>query len=142
MRRRTLRRAWAVLAVTVVTGWVTACSSSVPDAEAQDKLIQEYIGAVQAGDRGRVAELAGSRVDASAEIEAKVQAVGGRPWKSVSISWLRGEFPTTATADITAVDDAGRPITDTVVLGKAEDEWFVSLGEAPAAGSPAATGSP
>jgi hypothetical protein len=129
-----------VAAVLIATS--TACSPDMSDTEAQDKVIADYVAAVQAGDRQRLAELAGPRVDATAEIDAKVRAIGGKQWRSVSISWRRGEFPTTATAEIAAADDGGRPVKDTVMLGKVDDSWFVALGAAPDAEQPAATGTP
>ncbi len=142
MRPRPFRRALTGLAVAIVTLGVTACSSPVPDADAQDEVVQDYLGAVQAGDRARVAELVSPGVEATAEIDAKVRAIGGRPWTSVSIRWHRGEFPAVASAEITAVDGAGQRIEETVVLGKVEDEWFVSLGEARDLGTPAGTARP
>jgi hypothetical protein len=121
---------------------VTACSNPMPDPEAREKVVQDYISAVQAGDRQRLAELVSPRVEAAAEIDAKVRTIGGKRWNSISINWHEDEFPMAAAADIVAVDDSGQAVKDTVELGKADDRWYVGLGTAPDAGTPASTESP
>jgi outer membrane biogenesis lipoprotein LolB len=127
---------------------LVACSSgeSAPsdeaDVKAQDKVLQQYITAVQEGDRARLAKLAGPRVDAGAEIDAKIRAIGGRQWSSVQVTWKRNEFPALAKAEISAVDPAGQPVRDSVLLTEVDDTWYVGLGAAPDARTPADTRTP
>ncbi|GAA0793956.1 hypothetical protein [Spirilliplanes yamanashiensis] len=132
----------AVAVAVVVVALLAGCSSGEPDTAAQERVLDQYLTAVQAGDRGRLAELAGPHVDAAAAIDEKIRSVGGRPWSGVRVSWDRGEFAGLAAATIEASDPAGRPVRDSVTLTRAGDGWRVALGEAPDAEPPAATARP
>ncbi len=129
--------AWVLGALLLLAG----CSSPEPDTEAQERVLRDYIAAVQQGDRARLAELAGPRVDAAADIEAKISAVGGREWRAVQVTWDRGQFAGSARAQITATGPDGRPVRDSVDLTRDADTWRVALGMARDGGEPAATAS-
>lgn len=124
-----LRRSlgWAPLLILLV---LTACSSAIPDEQAQEQVLADYLAAVQAGDRDRIAQLCQPGVDASADIAAVVKRIGGRQWHDVEISWHRGEFPNHARAEVVAVDAASQRVAEMVVLTKVDGKWWIGLGSA------------
>ncbi|MEH1055996.1 hypothetical protein V6U89_12380 [Micromonospora sp. CPCC 206171] len=102
----------------------------MPDEQAQERLLTDYLAAVQAGDRARIGQMCTPGVDATAEIDAAVSAVGGRQWRNVEVSWRRGDLAGAAVADVTAKDGTGKPIAMSVPLAKVDDRWWIALGSA------------
>lgn len=132
-----------LLALVLVSGLMAACTASgESDVDAQDKVLQRYLTAMQQGDRDELARLAGPRVDATSEIDGKVRAIGAKSWQSIRITWKRGEFPALAEAEISAVDAAGKEVKDNVQIAELDGAWYVGLGAATDARTPSDTRSP
>ncbi len=124
-------RQWAGWGPLLMVLVMAACSpAAVPDEQAQEEVLTEYLTALQAGDEKRIKKLCQPGVDARAEIAGIVKRIGGRQWRDVEVSWQRGDFPSVASAHVIAVGPGGQRIAEAVELAKVDGKWWIALGSA------------
>lgn len=121
----------AVLAAVLALLLVTGCESDAPTAGmSRNDVVGAYIDALQKGDKARLVELNNPGLDRTEGIDRKIATIGNRRWINVRISWAAN--PVTgqrAAAEISATDEAGRQITDSVTVSSVDGYWYVDLGE-------------
>ncbi|WP_412735982.1 hypothetical protein [Krasilnikovia sp. MM14-A1259] len=104
-------------------------ASSSPIEVAKMKALEDYMNAMQKGDRKRLMELSNPRLDARPVIDEKVKSIGNRPWLNVKTTWRETVAATVPSADITATDASGNKIADQVGLDFDGEKWEISMGD-------------
>lgn len=92
------------------------------------KALEDYMNAIQKGDRDRLMELSDPLLDARPEIDEKLKSIGNRQWFNVKITWLETIAATTPAVDITATDASGNKIEDYVILNFDGESWSITMG--------------
>lgn len=137
---------WLLAAVIAVV-LVAACTPSAEGRgrKSKEALVDAYLVALEASDSQAMLALTNPRVEARAEVDDVIRMHGGQQLKNVTVSYLLdvdlGGSPIAATVNGTDASD-GSPVELTIPIGRADDRYYLALGQAKPSGSEANPASP
>ncbi|MET7717843.1 hypothetical protein [Streptomyces sp. NPDC005407] len=133
------------LAVSI--GLLAGCSGAASGdagAETERGAVDAYVDALNSGDEEALAGLAPPGNEAEEEAATLIRENGGRSLKVEQVDIAHEFGPDFASATLVARDKSGDELRATLSLSKADDNWYVDIGENPQGRqkSPAATSTP
>lgn len=133
-----------IVLVAIIAGCsiIPTPSPPSPGQAARERLVADYLAALERRDSGAVAAMVSPGVDAAADIAAVMDRYGGVRLHDARVSY-RDEFAGIyVVATVTGTGDDGSPYEILVPISRVADGYYLALGQAAPSGSPANPASP
>ena len=139
---RTLLAMIAALAIVAGCSLTPAASPASPGQAARERLVTDYLAALQRQDAGAVAAMVSPGVDATADIAAAMDQFGGVRLYDTRASWSDEFGGIYVVATVTGISDDGRAHEIRVPISRVAGDYYLALGQAAPSGSEANPASP
>jgi hypothetical protein len=132
----------ALLAIIAGCSILPAATPASLGQAARERLVIDYLSALERRDGEAIAAMVNPRVDATSDIAAALDQYGGVQLHDTRVSYLDDFGGTYVVATVSGTDDDGTMYEIRVPISRVEDDYYLALGQATPMGSEANPDSP